>query len=63
MELADLKDLVCLDLCHCHNLEIFTRCSRETTGVEMPETMGLQEVEVSPFWTGWPHIIASITHK
>jgi Leucine-rich repeat (LRR) protein len=62
-ELGDLKDLVCLDLSCCYNLKIFTRHSRETTCVEMPGATSVLGVELSPFRSGWPHIIASITHN
>jgi len=51
-ELGDLKDLVCLDLSCCYNLEIFTRRSTETTCVEIPASMCVCDVEVSPFWSG-----------
>ncbi len=29
----------------------------------MPKSMWLQDVELSAFWSGWPHIIASIMHR
>jgi len=41
----------------------YTRHNTEFTEVEMFDDIELYEVEVSPFWSRWPDIIAEIRHN